>query len=49
MGTSRRVWGRRGIKVRQRIQMVREWRYLHLVLDPQLEFLQTHLFYLFVF
>jgi len=34
MGTSRRVWGRRGIKVRQRIQLVREWRYLHLVVDP---------------
>lgn len=34
MGTSRRVWGRRGIKVRQRIQMVREWRYLNLVVDP---------------
>lgn len=34
MGTSRRVWGKRGTKVRQRIQFVREWRYLHLVLDP---------------
>jgi len=34
MGTSRRVWGRRGIKVRQCIQLVREWRYLHLVVDP---------------
>lgn len=34
MGTSRRVWGRRGITVRQCIQLVREWRYLHLVVDP---------------
>ena len=34
IGTSRRVWGRRGVKVRQRIQRVYEWRYLHLVIDP---------------
>lgn len=34
MGTTRRVWGRRGIKVRQRLQLVRQWRYLHLVVDP---------------
>lgn len=34
MGTTRLVWGRRGVKVRQRLQMVREWRYLHLVVDP---------------
>lgn len=34
MGTMRRVWGRRGVKIRQRIQFVREWRYLHLVVDP---------------
>jgi transposase len=34
IGTMRRVWGRRGVKVRQRLQMVREWRYLHLVVDP---------------
>lgn len=34
MGTTRRVWGRRGVKVRQRLQLVREWRYLHLVVDP---------------
>jgi hypothetical protein len=27
-GTTRRVWGRRGIKVRQRLQMTYEWRYL---------------------
>jgi hypothetical protein len=33
-GTMRRVWGRRGVKVRQRLQLVREWRYLHLVVDP---------------
>ncbi len=34
MGTTRRVWGRQGVKVRQRLQLVREWRYLHLVVDP---------------
>jgi hypothetical protein len=34
LGTMRRVWGRRGAKVRQRLQLVREWRYLHLVVDP---------------
>jgi hypothetical protein len=34
MGTTRRVWGRRGVKVRQRLQLIREWRYLHLVVDP---------------
>jgi hypothetical protein len=34
MGTTRRVWGRRGIKVQQRLQLVRKWRYLHLVVDP---------------
>ena len=34
VGTTRRVWGRRGVKVRQRLQLVREWRYLHLVVDP---------------
>jgi hypothetical protein len=34
LGTMRRVWGRRGVKVRQRLQLVREWRYLHLVVDP---------------
>lgn len=33
-GTTRRVWGRRGVKVRQRLQLVREWRYLQLVVDP---------------
>jgi hypothetical protein len=34
LGTARRVWGRRGVKVQQRLQLVREWRYLHLVVDP---------------
>lgn len=34
IGTTRRVWGRRGVKVRQRLQLVYEWRYLHLVVDP---------------
>jgi len=28
-----RVWGRRGVKVRQRLQLVYEWRYLFLVVD----------------
>jgi transposase len=32
-GTSRRVWGRRGVKVRQRLQLQYEWRYLFLVVD----------------
>lgn len=30
---ARRVWGRRGVKVRQRLQLVYEWRYLFLVVD----------------
>jgi transposase len=34
IGTTRRVWGRRGVKVRQRLQRVYEWRYLNLVVDP---------------
>lgn len=34
MGTTRRVWGRRGVKVVQPIQQERDWRYLHLVCDP---------------
>lgn len=34
IGTTRRVWGRCGVKVCQRIQRVYEWRYLHLVVDP---------------
>lgn len=32
-GLVRRVWGRRGVKVRQRLQLVYEWRYLFLVVD----------------
>ena len=32
-GMVRRVWGRRGVKVRQRVQLVYEWKYLFLVVD----------------
>ena len=32
-GTTRRVWGRRGVKVRQRVQTVYEWMYLFCVVD----------------
>ena len=32
-GTVRRVWGRRGVKVRQRVQTVYEWTYLFCVVD----------------
>ncbi len=32
-GMVRRVWGRRGVKVHQRLQLVYEWRYLFLVVD----------------
>ncbi len=32
-GTVRRVWGRRGVKVRQRVQFTYTWRYLVLVVD----------------
>ena len=32
-GTVRRVWGRRGVKVRQRVQFSYKWRYLVLVVD----------------
>ena len=32
-GTTRRVWGRRGVKVRQRLQLKYEWRYLVLAVD----------------
>ena len=32
-GTPRRVWGRRGVKVRQRLQRRYEWRYLVLAVD----------------
>lgn len=34
-GTVRRVWGRRGVKVRQPVQLKYEWRYLFLVVDGQ--------------
>lgn len=34
IGTTRRVWGRRGVKVRQRRQIVYQWQYLNLVVDP---------------
>ncbi|MDP6421686.1 MAG: transposase [SAR202 cluster bacterium] len=34
-GMVRRVWGRRGVKIRQRLQLVYEWRYLFLVVDGQ--------------
>ena len=34
-GTTRRVWGRRGVKVRQRLQLKYEWRYLVLAVDGQ--------------
>jgi transposase len=32
-GTVRRVWGRRGVKVRQAVQFDYEWRYLFLAVD----------------
>lgn len=32
-GATRRVWGRRGVKVRQPLQLSYEWRYLFLVVD----------------
>ena len=34
-GMVRRVWGRRGVKVRQRVQLVYEWLYLFLVVDSR--------------
>ena len=34
-GMVRRVWGRQGVKVRQRLQLVYEWLYLFLVVDGQ--------------
>jgi DDE superfamily endonuclease len=34
-GTTRRVWGRRGTKVRQRLQLQYEWRYLFAAVDGQ--------------
>lgn len=35
VGTVRRVWAPRGVKVRQPVQMVREWRYLVAAVDVQ--------------
>ena len=35
MSTVRRVWAPRGVKVRQPVQMVREWRYLVAAVDVQ--------------
>ena len=32
-GTTRRVWGRRGVKVVQRLQILYQWRYLVLAVD----------------
>ncbi len=32
-GPVRRVWGRRGVPVRQRVQLIYEWRYLFVVVD----------------
>jgi transposase len=34
-GTVRRVWGRRGTKVRQHVQIAYHWRYLFLAVDAQ--------------
>jgi hypothetical protein len=34
-GMVRRVWGKRGVKVRQRLQIAYEWRYLFLAVDSQ--------------
>lgn len=34
MGTTRRVWGKRGVNGVQPLQLERDWRYLHLVCDP---------------
>lgn len=34
-GTTRRVWGRRGTKVHQRLQLRYEWRYLFAAVDGQ--------------
>ena len=34
-GTSRRVWGRRGVKVRQRLQLKYDWWYLFVAVDGQ--------------
>jgi hypothetical protein len=34
-GTARRVWGRRGVKVRQAVQIVYQWRHLFVAVDPR--------------
>ncbi len=34
-GTTRRVWGRRGVKVRQRLQLRYEWAYLFAAVDAR--------------
>ena len=34
-GTTRRVWGRRGVKVRQRLRLRYEWRYLFAAVDAR--------------
>jgi len=34
-GLVRRVWGRRGVKVHQRLQLTYDWQYLFLVVDGQ--------------
>lgn len=34
-GTTRRVWGRRGVKVHQRVQLAYHWRYLFLVVNAR--------------
>jgi hypothetical protein len=34
-GMARRVWGKRGVKVRQRLQIAYKWRYLFLAVDSQ--------------
>jgi transposase len=34
-GTTRRVWGRRGVKVRQRLQLQYDWWYLFAAVDAQ--------------
>lgn len=34
-GMVRRVWGRRGVKVHQRLQISYEWRYLFLAVNAQ--------------
>jgi hypothetical protein len=37
LGLVRRVWGRRGVKVHQRLQLAYHWRYLFLVVNAQLD------------